>query len=371
MNSLQQPLPGMIPGMPQMADNWLMRGMNNPLTHMGMGLLAASAPRMSYTPEGATTNYGAGLLGGMQSYQNYQQGLLGQQFRQAQIQAANERLAMERERMEMERAQAEQEAQIRRDRAEAGMRMGGLISDPGQRALYSDALAATGDPMKAWGLANPAEKELPSDVREALWYQSASPEQRRAYMESKIAGRPVTNIINTPPPTYRGTPGGGTAVLRPDTNAPAGVRVDEVIPGVPERDPAETAAATKEAQMRVVKSDAYKSGVSLIDAYARAGDAATRTSGLLGIAMPGDKNIQAEQARGALVTWWAKNVLGTPGAEPSPALYKQAEDQIPDFSGPWDSRRLPAAVDGLKQLALTLLAEKYDDIPPGGVVRGK
>lgn len=184
---------GYMFGLPQAADNWFTRGMSNPLTHLGMGLLAASQPRMSYTPEGAMPNYGAGLLSGMQSYQQHQQGLLAQQFRQAQLQAQQERLAMERERMEREAATAASEAEARRIVAE--MYAGGDAT-PGE--LASAHMLASGSVPA--GLLNRIypEEEGPPELRRKLieaGYVPGSPEYQAAARQ--ILMKPTTQVSIT------------------------------------------------------------------------------------------------------------------------------------------------------------------------------
>ena len=83
-------------------------GMNNPLTHLGMGIMANSQPR--YSTNIADLNgggIGQGLLAGAQSYQQHQnqQGLLG--MRQQQMD--NQRQGMDIRRQAEERAMMEQQ----------------------------------------------------------------------------------------------------------------------------------------------------------------------------------------------------------------------------------------------------------------------
>ena len=69
-------------GMPQ--QNWLDRGLANPMTHLGMGLLSANQPRMSTNlSDFQGMGVGPGLLQGVGSYNAYQ----GSQAKRAALEA--------------------------------------------------------------------------------------------------------------------------------------------------------------------------------------------------------------------------------------------------------------------------------------------
>lgn len=89
----------------------LQRGLLNPLTHLGLGLMSASAPRASYDPGGAMPNYGAGLLSGAQSYQQAQQAQAQQQYMQETMRARQQQAQAQAQQAQQEQEQAQQRQQ--------------------------------------------------------------------------------------------------------------------------------------------------------------------------------------------------------------------------------------------------------------------
>ena len=60
-------------GLLDMLQGGVKSGLNNPLTHAGLGLLQANAKRRSYNPADLPPDgLGAGLIGGLKSYNSYQ-----------------------------------------------------------------------------------------------------------------------------------------------------------------------------------------------------------------------------------------------------------------------------------------------------------
>ena len=130
----------------------------------------------------------------------------------------------------------------------------------------------------------------------------------------------------------------------------------------------EKAAASQRGTQEEKNKEALGKGESLFDNYKAAADAYDK-----GFLPYGEKNSQAKIARDALVTWYAKNVLGTPGAEPSPSLYERAEALIPDFGGPLDVALYPARMAEIERTINAALsggksdAKPRDDSGMGGV----
>jgi len=123
------------------------------------------------------------------------------------------------------------------------------------------------------------------------------------------------------------------------------------------------AAASKRGQRQAENEAALEKGENIFQAYKSAVEA--YQSGGLPF---GTLSKQAQIARQNLVSWYAKNVLGTPGAEPSPVIQEQAEKIIPDFSGPIDSIRFRAAMEEIGNAINAALDKDYkprraDDSP--------
>lgn len=127
------------------------------------------------------------------------------------------------------------------------------------------------------------------------------------------------------------------------------------------------AAESKRGQRQAENEAALEKGRNIFQAYMSA--AKEYQDGGLPF---GTLDKQAEISRKNLVSWYAKNILGTPGAEPSPALYEQAENIIPKFSGPINSTRFPAAMEEIQNAINAALDKDYkprraDGSPPQGV----
>ena len=139
-------------------------GMNNPLTHLGMGIMANSQPR--YSTNIADLNgggIGQGLLSGAQSYQQHQnqQGLLG--IRQQQMD--NQRQGVDIKRQAEERAMMEQQRKQQQlmQRQEA---MQGLIARLPENQQAEAMEMARADPDAMMQRFFPKPEASPSSQRE-------------------------------------------------------------------------------------------------------------------------------------------------------------------------------------------------------------
>lgn len=106
----------------------------------------------------------------------------------------------------------------------------------------------------------------------------------------------------------------------------------------------EKAAQTARGAQTAKNEEASGKGGDLLGNYLKAAD--RYQSGILPY---GSANSQAIIARDNLVTFYAKNVLGTSGAEPSPALYARAEEIVPDFGGPIDAALFDSRMAEIKR----------------------
>lgn len=291
---------------------------SNPLIGMGAGLLGASG----YSPYPVSMGQAMG------------QGLLGMQ-RASQM---GERQGLERDKLGMQREEQKRKAEAAKQAAAAAAAkrtatIQAMIARgmPQAQAEMLATAGAAGDYLKP----PPAPAQPPSSVQEALWLQSATPEQRAAFEAAQAAGASRTTIQNMPSPGFRSTPGGGTAIVTPLQGGGADVR--EIIPGVPEGERVRQRSTAEQ-------EEAMRGGVGLIQNYMRsAGDYQSQPNPL---SITRD---DAKQARKALVTWVASNVLGEPGREPTPDLYTQAEDMVPDFAGWWDAPRFSERMAALNR----------------------
>ena len=169
-----------------------------------------------------------------------------------------------------------------------------------------------------------------------------------------------------PPPTTQIDMGAGDRASPSDVANMIYPDSSPVLPGTPwpeiiakggrtltgEEKAARTATGTQGAK----DEQAAAKGGNLFDNYTTAAGAYQS-----GVMPAGEAREQAKVARRALVTWYAKNVLGTPGAEPSPALYDKAEEIIPDFAGPWDTAMFSARMEEIKQTIGASLGGKKQD----------
>lgn len=86
----------------------------------------------------------------------------------------------------------------------------------------------------------------------------------------------------------------------------------------------------------------------------------------------GQNDARASVARDIFVKWVAKNVLGKPGAEPSPALYQQAEAVVPDYGGPFDRYVFEAKMaEAERSIKAALEAKEKQGNDSGGNTDGK
>lgn len=323
--------------------------LNNPLLAIGSGLLSASGP--SLNPGGVSL--GRGLSMGLNNMNAMQTAALERQMAQERIQMQRQKMAMER--AKMQQAQA---AEAQKQRAIQGL-LGG-IQDPAKRTQIESLIQI--NPGAAIKMLQPPE---PGEQWSQPYLDNSTGKPmllRRNLTTGKVESvgsggvNVSTNVL--PDPVYRNTPGGGTVAILPKPDGTFDTRqiIPDAPPKPPEEDPAAKAARTQRAKTEETWGTSYKIGTSLIDDYAKA---ASEAQGPLGVASPGKvSTAKAESARDALVAWWAKNVLGTPGAEPNTDVYRRAEEAIPDFSGPLDAYRLPGLLQSLKKTAASSLAQR-------------
>ena len=88
-------------------------------------------------------------------------------------------------------------------------------------------------------------------------------------------------------------------------------------------------------------------GVDLVQQFE---DSFNEAPTIVGVVPPGAERAVLAQQREALVAWVAKNILGTPGTEPSPKLNEIADKIVPDFSGAFDRSNFDEQIESLKQL---------------------
>ncbi len=313
--------------------------LSNPWLQIGMGLLANSGP--SLTPVNPWRGIGQGLMAASDA-----------KAMEAQQAYESQRMAMEQQKM----AQEQQRQQMLQQWAQTQPDPQGAALFP--EKAYELANTAGGESVRlstagAEGLAG-FPPETPVEVKmkngQAVDFNPmtppAAPAQPASYQEWELAGKPGTFaswVMQRKAAgatkvemgaNDRATPSEVANMVYPDGTQPlAGTPWPEIIARqgrtlTNEEKAAQTARGTQTAK----NEEASGKGENVIGNYLQA--AKKYQSGLLPY---GSANSQALIARRNLVTFYAKNVLGTPGAEPSPALYDRAEEIIPDFGGPIDA----------------------------------
>lgn len=190
----------------------LFSSLANPVSMMGMGLLGQGR---SLTPINPLQGLGAGL------------GMYGQM---QQAQADKARQAMAAQTLAMQQQKMEQDQAARESRSAA---ISSLPPDLQQLAAIDPGVAAK---SYAASIAPPEPPDLPGAVEEALWYQTATPEERAAFEATRAARRaPAANITNVV---------GGDAGFDPKTQMGkllVDLQAVQSMPDSPERAAAETA----------------------------------------------------------------------------------------------------------------------------------
>ena len=336
--------------------------LSNPWLNIGMGLLANSGP--SLTPVNPWRGIGQGLMAA-----NEAKAMEAQQAYEAQ------RMAMEKEKYDAEQARQRQMQTI----------IQALPPDQQQLAM-ADPQGFFDARIKQQFAAPPAPN-LPDGWQMgpdgvAMMIPGYKPEQRPQTSGIQLQGprgeqytAPSVEDANQklaqgftyykPPPSVqvnndmsgndRVKASEATNLVYPDGSQvlPGEMWSDVIAKGGRTLTNEEKASKTATGTQGAKDEQAAAKGGNLFDNYTTA--AGAYQSGTL---PAGKAREQAKVARRALVTWYAKNVLGTPGAEPSPSLYDKAEEIIPDFAGPWDTAMFGARMDEIKQTIGASLGEK-------------
>ena len=184
-------------------------GMNSPLTHAGLGLLGANEKRMAYDPaQLPRSGWGAGLLGGMNSYNKYQQ----QQSEQANRAGL---LSAKQDELKLKQAEAQRESKLL-EQQQAGFAQWVQTLEP-QKQQQAVSMFRTGvPPNEIFKRFSPAPTKGPSSYEE---YTRAYPNKEITYdafltMDANRK-RPTTSVTNV-------MPGGGSELsTRPMTEAEA------------------------------------------------------------------------------------------------------------------------------------------------------
>ena len=170
--------------------NWYERGMSNPLTHAGMGLLATTQPR--YSTNIADLNgggIGAGLLAGVGSYNAYTDSMSRRDTREGLLRTKQQEY-------EIKQQEAQRKAQAAQQKQQA---IQGFLSNPNlnqqQRALLQGHI----DPS-AYNAAFPKPEKGPSSYEE---YLRAYPDKSISYDQFLTLDanrkRPTTSVTNVMP----------------------------------------------------------------------------------------------------------------------------------------------------------------------------
>ena len=322
------------------------RAYQNPLFHIGAGLLSQGP---SLTP----INPWAGLAGGLASFGQARALQAEQERQQAE-------LKLRREEMDWKREQAEAKAKAATAQDEAAVRA--LVSG-GMDVMRARDIVAAGqagaflEPEKPAGAPTLKQVIDPATGRR-VWM----PAEQAVGMAAPEPAVPTTNVY--PAPRIVSTPGGGRVMARFDANG--NPILTEIVPPDP--------GAARRGTLAEDTADAMRSGEALIQDYVTKAEA-YQNSGLSAMAGIDIANLkeEAEKARKNLATWWATNILGKPGTEPSPRLYEQADEAIGDFAGMFDNPRFPSMIAGLRSSMRAKLAggetveaeEETTTVPPG------
>lgn len=276
----------------------------NPLLSMGAGLLASSGP--SFEPVGVGQGLSRGLLL-MQDAARQQQRAAD---RRERMDILGRREVREQERFDFLQRQAEEEAarraQVEAQRQEAMKGLLGMLPEE-QRAKAAAVMAA--DPSAglkhATGLLFPEPAEAPALVQQYEYAKAQG--YPGSFMEYQLglkkAGATVINTATSP--SVRALTGDEASELGiPD---PTGLLIDSKgeVKAAPESKTA--GLADLETTLNQLRALGARSPLPFTTERA-----------------------EFDTLRKIAVAQVAKNLLGTPGAEPSPSLYQQAEELVPD-----------------------------------------
>lgn len=331
--------------------------LTNPFFNVGMGLLANSGP--SLTPVNPYRGIAEGLFNAQQGAQAEQENAYRQWQMEQQRQEA-ERLSQQRQYAEQLAANAPPELQDFA-RAYPDVYAKAMAERMTSGPADSVELKTAGElGLSQYDPATPVEVKM-SGGRPVDYTVMEAPAPRTDGIKLEKGGQVYTAgsvdeankmaadgwTYYKPPPTTTISMGAGDVVKPTDAASMVYPDGGAVTPGTswPEAIAKGARMLTKEEQARMTATGtqeakdtaAAEKGVNLFQNYK---DAFANYQG--GWSPAGSAREQAKISRDALVKWYAKNVLGTPGAEPSPSLYDKAEEIIPDFAGPWDAAMFDA-----------------------------
>ncbi len=322
-----------------------MRRMANPMLYAGLGMLSQGS---SLTPINPWANVASGLAMGMQAnaYES-------EERREAAL------LKMQRERLAAEREERKRKAAARaRTESGYGELVAGLDPAVSARLGGSSALLSMG-PETGMGLLSPylappkpvdqwssEEVTLPNGDKVLVQTNQATGKQQ-------VVGGGGVNIDISGGPSETRAP-------TPDEITTAGLDSGEGL--VVEDGKIKTAPISEQEKARISADakaqQAYDAGSNLVADYMD--KAQSFQGGMTRGAGPkwGVSADSAESARDTLVAWYATNVLGTPGTEPSPGLYARAETAVPDFAGWYDAPRFNKRMEDFMRTVTARLAAK-------------
>lgn len=188
-----------------------------------------------------------------------------------------------------------------------------------------------------------------AQVAKPLLKQGINPETGAVEWFDFSSGAPAATGLTAPPRQPLVSVGGTQWELQSTPEGLAAVRLNEQTgefeSTLVSRKPGTAETEVERAEGR--RAAILPQGEALISDYEVMVGAAPTTGGFV---EPGGKREALNQQRQALVAWVAKNILGTPGAEPSPALYEQAEGLVPDYSGPYDRAVFTERMNTLRRM---------------------
>ncbi len=346
--------------MPGLLDNFA----SNPWLAIGSGLLSAAGP----STDPRQIGLGPGLMAGLGNMNAMQQAQQQQQLQALKVQQLKAQMAQAAQEQEQEKLDQERKARA----------IAALLENvpPEQRGLLGAVFNI--DPGKAMGILEKMaipeppdlttlQKEYQAEIKGGTFTGSLSEyiaHREKSKLAATMSMRERLAMLGRSSQTVNvGTDkkiGADVSkwVDQDGNPAPGAVAMmsvaDAVTAGYTPATETQRVKATETAKAEVKAEEARKAFEPLAQEYQKAfreyheqGD-----PGLIS----GERD-RANRARNALVAWVAKNVLGTPGAEPSPRLYEDAEKLVPDFAGAIDSARFPAAMAQLRAIALSKLGK--------------
>lgn len=343
--------------------------LTNPWFQVGMGLLANSGP--SLTPVNPWRGIGQGLMAAneakvAEAEQQYRQQLMERQQQEFEREAQRQQMLSQWVQKQKDPALA---ALFPQQVAEATLR---APEDPNLPPGWM--MGPDGQAMMIPGY-KPEEKPQTAGIemqRGGEVYTAASvDEANNLAQQGWTYYRPPPNTVinnNMGPGDKLSVPDSRDMVWPDGTPIKPGTDWEEIIAkGGRALTTEEKAAASESGRSSAENSAALAKGESLMANYR---EAAKNYAD--GWSPYGQNDARAGVARDIFVKWVAKNVLGQPGAEPSPALYKQAEALVPDYGGPFDRYVFEAKMaEAERSIKASLEAKEKQGNDSGGNTDGK